>query len=280
MSMPLDRARVSVIVSTYNRPDALSVVLDGLNAQTHGDFEVIIADDGSGKETRDMLQKIRERLCYPLTYIWQKDKGFRAAKARNKAVAVSRGEYLIFLDGDCIPFPNFIEEHLRLAEPKWFVRGNRVMLSESFTRWVLHNQIEVTQFGYSQLVKHRIRGNIKRMLPLLHLPLGPLRKMVPKKWQGAKTCNLGVLKDNFMNLNGFDERYIGWGHEDADLVIRLIRSGIYRKEGNFTIPVLHLWHKLNERSQLERNEERLQSTLIKDHIKAEQGVSQYIDGQK
>jgi len=278
MRMPLDRPRVSVIVSTYNRPDALRAVLDGLNAQTHGDFEVIIADDGSGKETRDMLQEIRERLPYPLIHIWQRDKGFRAAKARNKAVAASRGEYLIFLDGDCIPFPNFIEEHLRLAEPKWFVRGNRVMLSESFTQWVLENEAGVTQFRYYEFVKHRMRGNIKRMLPLLHLPLGPVRKIVAKKWQGAKTCNLGVLKSDFMNLNGFDERYIGWGHEDADLVVRLIRSGIYRKEGNFSIPVLHLWHKMNDRSQLEKNEKRLQNALINDHIKAEQGISQYIDG--
>jgi glycosyltransferase involved in cell wall biosynthesis len=278
MRMPLDRPRVSVIVSTYNRPDALRAVLDGLNAQTHGDFEVIIADDGSGKETRDMLQEIRERLPYPLIHIWQRDKGFRAAKARNKAVAASRGEYLIFLDGDCIPFPNFIEEHLRLAEPKWFVRGNRVMLSESFTQWVLENEVGVTQFRYYEFVKHRMRGNIKRMVPLLHLPLGPVRKIVAKKWQGAKTCNLGVLKSDFMNLNGFDERYIGWGHEDADLVVRLIRSGIYRKEGNFSIPVLHLWHKMNDRSQLEKNEKRLQNALINDHIKAEQGISQYIDG--
>jgi glycosyltransferase involved in cell wall biosynthesis len=278
MSMPLDRPRVSAIVSTYNRADALRAVLDGLNAQTHGDFEVIIADDGSGKETRDMLQEIRERLPYPLIHIWQKDKGFRAAKARNKAVAASRGEYLIFLDGDCIPFPNFIEEHLRLAEPKWFVRGNRVMLSASFTQWVLENEVEVTQFRYYEFVKHRIRGNIKRMVPLLHLPLGPARKIVAKKWEGAKTCNLGVLKSDFMNLNGFDERYIGWGHEDADLVVRLIRSGIYRKEGNFSIPVLHLWHKMNDRSQLEKNEKRLQNALINDHIKAEQGISQYIDG--
>ena len=278
MSMPLDRPRVSVIVSTYNRPDALRAVLDGLNVQTHGDFEVIIADDGSGKETRDMLQEIRERFPYPLIHIWQRDKGFRAAKARNKAVAASRGEYLIFLDGDCIPFPNFIEEHLRLAEPKWFVRGNRVMLSESFTQWVLENKVGVTQFRYYEFVKHRMRGNIKRMVPLLHLPLGPVRKIVAKKWQGAKTCNLGVLKSDFMDLNGFDERYIGWGHEDADLVVRLIRSGIYRKEGNFSIPVLHLWHKMNDRSQLKKNEERLQNALINDHIKAEQGISQYIDG--
>jgi glycosyltransferase involved in cell wall biosynthesis len=278
MRMPLDRPRVSVIVSTYNRPDALRAVLDGLNAQTHGDFEVIIADDGSGKETRDMLQEIRERLPYPLIHIWQRDKGFRAAKARNKAVAASRGEYLIFLDGDCIPFPNFIEEHLRLAEPKWFVRGNRVMLSASFTQWVLENEVEVTQFRYYEFVKHRIHGNIKRMVPLLHLPLGPARKIVAKKWEGAKTCNLGVLKSDFMDLNGFDERYIGWGHEDADLVVRLIRSGIYRKEGNFSIPVLHLWHKMNDRSQLEKNEKRLQNALINDHIKAEQGISQYIDG--
>lgn len=278
MSMPLDRPRVSVIVSTYNRPDALRAVLDGLNVQTHGDFEVIIADDGSGKETRDMLQEICERLPYPLIHIWQRDKGFRAAKARNKAVAASRGEYLIFLDGDCIPFPNFIEEHLRLAEPKWFVRGNRVMLSASFTQWVLENEVGVTQFRYYEFVKHRMRGNIKRMVPLLHLPLGPVRKIVAKKWQGAKTCNLGVLKSDFMDLNGFDERYIGWGHEDADLVVRLIRSGIYRKEGNFSIPVLHLWHKMNDRSQLEKNEKRLQNALINDHIKAEQGISQYIDG--
>ncbi len=268
--------KVSVVVTTYNRPDALYMVLKGLHAQTYNNFEVIVADDGSGTQTMDMTRKMQLNVRYHLNHIWQEDRGFRAAKARNKAVAASKGAYLIFLDGDCVPLPGFIQKHMCLAESGWFVRGNRVMLSESFTRWILENDVDISQFNFFHFLRHRLSGRIKRIISFFYLPLGPARKLFSRKWKGAKTCNLGMWRKDFIHVNGFDERYTGWGHEDADLVVRLIRSGVYRKEGNFYVPALHLWHALNDRSQLSENESRLQEIIKQRTIHVEQGLSQYL----
>ena len=116
---------------------------------------------------------------------------------------------------------------------------------------------------------------IKRIYPLINLPLGILRKQKLKNWYGVKTCNLGMWREDFFAVNGFDEHYIGWGHEDADLAIRLINNGIYRKEGVNAVTVFHLWHPLNDRSRLQQNENRLKKLLQSNITRIDNGVSQY-----
>ena len=135
---------ISLVVTTYNRPDALRAVLDGLGAQSDRDFEVRVADDGSRDDTRAVIAAYAASAPVPLEHLWQEDRGFRAGAARNRAAAGARGEYLVFIDGDCIPRPDFIARHRALAEPGWMVAGNRILLSEDFTRralaerWPLH----------------------------------------------------------------------------------------------------------------------------------------------
>ncbi len=268
--------QISVIVTTYNRPDALRAVLVGLNAQKYKNFEVIIADDGSDKNTQEIINKTKIEIDFPIKHIWQANKGFRAAKARNKAVAGAEGEYLVFLDGDCVPLPDFIKKHNCIAEPGWFVRGNRMMLSELFTQLILKNDIDPSRYNFFTLFPHYVSGRIKRIFSFLYLPLGPIRKLMSKQWKGAKTCNLGIWKKDFIAVNGLDERYVGWGHEDADLVVRLIKSGIYRKEGNFYVPALHLWHKHYDRSNINENEKLLEHVINQDRIWIDAGVNQYL----
>ena len=267
---------ITIIVSTYNRPDALSAVLRALTTQSYKNFEVIVADDGSDQQTRKTITAMQETLNYPLIHAWQADDGFRAAEARNRAVAAGKGEYIVFLDGDCIPFPDFLANHMWLSEPGWFVRGNRVGLTEMFTKRILKDNEPVHDWAFGKWLKLRLSGKIKRIFPLIRIPISYLRKTKCKDWFGVKTCNLGLWKLDFMNVNGFDERYRGWGHEDADLAVRLLRNGVLRKEGNFCVPVLHLWHKLNDRSALAENESRLKAIIDATHIQSELGIDRHL----
>ncbi len=269
--------KISVIVTTYNRPDALSAVLQGLAAQQQTHFEVLIADDGSGPETRQIVRTLAKTFPVPLIHVWQEDLGFRAGAARNKASAQATGDYLIFIDGDCVALPSFLTQHEKLAEPGWFVAGNRVLLSEAFTHQTLRQGLALHQRTRWQWLMDRLNGRINRWLPLLLAGDAEWRKNAPKRWQGARTCNLAVWRQDFLAVNGFDEAYAGWGHEDADLAVRLIRQGTYRKDGRFATAVMHLWHKENDRSQLQENVARLEQILAAQRTKAEIGVSQYLD---
>ncbi|MDY6993816.1 MAG: glycosyltransferase family 2 protein [Pseudomonadota bacterium] len=260
----------SIIVTTYNRPDALARVLWALAAQTQQDFEVIIADDGSTPMTRALIQALRPQLPYPLKHFWQEDKGFRAARARNQALALTAGSYLIFLDGDCVPRTDFVAQHHHLAEIGWFVVGQRILLSERFTAQILkpltptgrlqQQRDNIGAWSVHHWLKPYLRQDINRLLPLLPLPY-PFRKRRPQQWQGAQTCNLGVWHQDIVNINGFNEAFQGWGHEDAELVVRLVRQNIRRKEGRFALPVFHLWHPLESRDNERLNRYRLEQHL-------------------
>ena len=183
---------ISVVVSTYNRPDALSCVLRSLSDQENTSFEVIVADDGSSFSTKDVITKFQEKVRFKLLHVWQEDDGFRAAQIRNKAVAKSSGDYLIFLDGDCLVFSDFIDKHLMLVEAGYFVRGNRVMLSEECTNEFIANNVSMSKLSFMRLLRLRFGGKLKRILPLLRLNLNGLRKRKKTDWYGVKTCNLGM----------------------------------------------------------------------------------------
>lgn len=265
-----------MIVTTYNWPAALIKVITALSAQSMTGFEIIIADDGSSPETLSIVKKLTHQYPVEIQHIWQPDNGFQAAKIRNKAVAKARGEYLIFLDGDCIPRVNFIERHARLAEKNCLVVGNRILLSREFTDIALKNtNLSLHEMPFWKMLLLRKSRYCNRILPLLFLPLFP-RKLRPFKWQGAKTCNLGLWKKDFLSVNGFDESYTGWGHEDSDLIIRLFKSGVKRKEGRFAVPVLHLWHKENDRSFQKDNLQRLLNRLADETTQASLGINQYL----
>lgn len=267
--------RVSVILTTYNRPDALTAVLAGLAAQTDRYFEVVIADDGSGDPTLHAIGVARAAFPVPLSHVWQEDAGFRAAAARNRAVAQAQGDYLVFLDGDCIPRPDFIARHRKLAEAGWFVAGNRILLSAELTARILASAAPAHRRSMLGWLGMRAKRGINRWLPLLHLPGQAWRKTAPERWRGARTCNMAVWRRDFVAVNGFDEAYAGWGHEDADLAIRLIRAGIRRKDGRYATAVFHLWHRESDRSALPENERRLVAILAATHTRAQLGLDQY-----
>ena len=268
---------ISVIVTTYNWPAALELCLDSLFAQEDKRFEIIIADDGSSFANQALAQVYCTKSPVPIQYVHHEDQGFRAGTIRNKAVASSQGEYLLFIDGDCVLRPDFIARHRQLAESGYFVPGNRVLLSELFTQEVIEKHIPLHQKSLNYFISLWLQRKINRISAFIRLPLGRLRRLQPNKWQKAMTCNLALWKNDFLQVDGLDELFEGGGFEDSDLVIRLIHAGIKRKEGRFAVPVLHLWHPHNDKSKQDFNYQRLLERLEqRDFIVAKKGVSQYL----
>jgi glycosyltransferase involved in cell wall biosynthesis len=264
---------VSVIVTTYNREDALDAVLTALARQSDTGFEIVIADDGSGPATAALVERWQARLSVALSHVWQADCGFRAAEIRNRAILASRGNYFLFLDGDCIARPDFIATHRRLAERGWFVTGNRVLLSQALTAAVLREELQPQSWSAGEWLRRRRAGDVNRLAALLRLPLGPLRKLVGRQWRGARSCNLAVWRSDLERVDGFDAGFSGWGREDSDLLIRLLHAGVRRKDGRFATGVVHLWHPEADRAQLAANDARLRAAIAGNRTRAERGLS-------
>ncbi len=266
--------KTAVIVTTYNRPQALRLVLNSLANQSVPADQVVVADDGSTQSTAECIAGFQAKM--PLHHAWQADQGFRAAAARNLAVSRSDADYLIFLDGDCIVPPDFIEKHQRLAEAGWFVAGNRILLAQRLTHDVIERQADIASWSTWRWLWQSCLGECNRWMPRIFMPGQSWRKQRPTRWQQARTCNLALWRKDFQQVNGFDETYNGWGHEDADLAVRLIRQGVFHKEGRFATAVFHLWHAENDRTQTLENETRLQTILSNSEIRATLGLSQHL----
>jgi glycosyltransferase involved in cell wall biosynthesis len=264
---------ISVIVTTYNREDALDAVLASLARQSDTGFEIVIADDGSGPATAALVERWRPPLPVALTHVWHDDRGFRAAEIRNRAILASRGDYCLFLDGDCIARPEFIATHRRLAERGWFVTGNRVLLSQALTAAVLREELQPPSWSAGEWLRRRRVGDVNRLAALLRLPLGPLRKLARNRWRGARSCNLAIWRCDLERVDGFDAGFSGWGREDSDLLIRLLHAGVRRKDGRFATGVVHLWHPEADRAQLAANDARLHAAIAGNRTRAERGLS-------
>jgi glycosyltransferase involved in cell wall biosynthesis len=269
----MDSGLISIILTTYERADALDAAIRALAHQSDRNFEIVVADDGSGPETVHVIEGWVSRLPVPLRHVWQEHRGFRGAEIRNRGIDASAGRYCIFLDGDCLARPDFVATHRRLAEPGWFVAGNRILLSRKLTEAVLAGSLLAESWELSKLVHERFSGGANRLLPALRLPLGPLRKFHRRAWEGAKTCNLAVARNDLDRVDGFDATYCGWGREDSDLVVRLLHGGVQRKDGRFATGVLHLWHPEVDRLGLQDNERRLAEVLSGNRTTAKRGLS-------
>ena len=268
-----DAELISVIVTTYNREDALEAVLRALAHQADKNFEIVVADDGSREETARVVESWRPRLAVALKHVRHEHRGFRGSEIRNRGIRASAGEVCIFLDGDCLGAADFVTAHRRLHEPGWFVTGNRILLSRELTDALLAKGLTAETWNFTALLRERLYGGVNRLMPTLRLPLGPLRKLQRDNWQGAQTCNLAVARRDLDYIDGFDSAYTGWGLEDSDLVVRLLHAGVRRKDGRFATGVLHLWHPASDRSQLPVNRTRLDEAMSGTRMRALRGLS-------
>lgn len=273
--------RIAVTIATYNQPNQLAAVLEGYLCQSDRNFELLVADDGSTADIADLVKRYQARAPFPVKHIWQEDNGYQASAIRNRAIAATSADYIVLTDGDCVPPVDFVANQRALAEPGWFLAGNRLLLSQSFTQQVFHDKLPIHLWRLRDWLRAYRQGYIERLLPLIRIKhLGPLRKLTPQRWKGAKTCNLSAFRKDLIYVNGMDESYTGWGMEDSDLVIRLLRAGIRHKSARLSVPVLHLWHKENDRSKLLENQQRLKAVIAATHIRAVRGVEQYLPAQE
>jgi glycosyltransferase involved in cell wall biosynthesis len=253
---------ISIIVATYNWPQALSLSLQALAHQTDRDFEVIVADDGSGAETAALVAAFKPFFPVAITHLWQEDKGFRKTLILNKAIAAARGAYLIFLDGDCITQADFVAQHRGLAAAGHMVTGSRVLLGERLTRELCDGGLWDERTFRRNVLRHRLGGQANKLLALLvRLPDSRLRRYRGFVWRRIKGCNMACFRANAMSIGGFDETLAGWGHEDTDFVFRLQETGSVRKSGAFATEVLHLWHRRADRGREAANMELLGSRI-------------------
>jgi glycosyltransferase involved in cell wall biosynthesis len=264
---------ISLVITTYNRPDALEAVVEACFAQQDKKFEIIIADDGSAANTRDAIARLKQRSPVPLRHVWQPNQGFRAALARNRGIAAASGEYVVFLDGDCIPQPDFIARHRRLARRGFLVTGSRILLSGDLTATILANTIDINASGIAAKLAYRFHGHINKVLQwLVRWPdFGRERRRFT--WRRIKSCNLGVWRSDLELVNGFDSSFVGWGYEDADLVLRLFNAGVMRKDGSFATEVFHLWHDDEPRDLEARNQRVVLERAANRTTLATQGLS-------
>ena len=239
---------VSVIFSTYRQPEWLDKTLFGFAHQVHRDFEVVIADDGSGEETAEVIRSARGRSGMRIEHVWQADQGFRKCRILNKAILKARGRYLIFTDGDCIPHPEFVARHVELAEPKRFLSGGLVRLLLGLSQDIRLEDIDSGRcFSPSWLLRRGMPFTHK----LLKLGAGPgfgaVLDHVSPTTAGWNGHNASGWKEDILRANGFDER-MGYGGEDRELGERLENAGVRGKRIRHRVTCLHLDHPRGYRS--------------------------------
>ena len=232
--------RLSVVVTTYNNPGALALVLAGLMRQIVRDFEVLIADDGSGAETAHFVAQFAAGSAIPVHHIWHPDEGVRKSLILNRAIQAAKGDYIIFFDGDCVPTSRCLASHLTAARPGTYLAGGAVFFSRAFSDSLTVDDVASGRLDRPGLWWRHV--NKRRRLLVSHLPLlrTLMDRRVPRQpsWRGG---NSSAFTQDLYRVGGFDERFT-YGFEDADLGHRLQAAGVEGRSIRYRSPVLHLEH--------------------------------------
>ncbi len=267
--------RISVIVATYQWPEALEAVLWGLANQSDRGFDVVVADDGSDGATRALATRWTELLS--LRHVWQEDEGYRLARVRNLGAREAAGDYLVFIDGDVVPRRHFVRALRRAAVPGWFVGGKRLLLDAPLTQRVLAGKVPIQRWSFPHWALHH-----EHVQPLSALTARdrrrPGREGLPEFVPHADGYGflLGLSRDDFERVNGYDTRFAGWGGEDVDIAVRLRRAGLRCGWAGPQSTLLHLWHET--RKPAERpNDSLLHETQAGDRTAALEGLRELAD---
>lgn len=265
----------ALIITTYNRPDALQAVLYSVLAQTQFPQQVIIADDGSDEATRKVIEAFQQQNPpFVIKHAWQPDTGFRLAEARNRAIAMAETDYIVVIDGDMLLHPDFIADHQKAARKGLFVQGSRVMLTEQKTEKLLANPTVYRQLKWYE---KGLEKRLEKRLSALHLPWLSaviLAKEFRHQYKAIRGCNMAFFKDDALAINGFNNDFVGWGREDSEFVARFYNNGGKRANLKFGAIAYHLWHNEAQRNSLPENDSLLQQAINQKLTTCSNGIAQ------
>ncbi len=248
--LPIHSPVASVIVSTYNNPKPLEMILNALNAQSYPYFEVFVCDDGSGTPTRELMnQFIQNQSQYRIHHLWQEDQGFRKCRILNQALKKAQGEIVIFLDGDCVPHDDFVKDHVDFCEEGVYLAGRRVELGEKLSNSLSPKDVDRGFFFRPnlKLFWDCLRGQSQFFHRSLRVTAPWLRKWLKlNRIDDMKGCNYSVSREALIRINGFDEDYEGYGREDTDVELRLQNLGLKLKSAKGIALQYHIWHPRRE----------------------------------
>jgi GT2 family glycosyltransferase len=269
--------KLSVIVDTYEWPDALQAVLLALADQSDREFDVVVADDGSGPETAAVAAAWKAHLR--VTHVRQDDEGYRLARVRNLGALEAAGDYLVFLNSDTVPRRNFVRAmRAAAALPGWFLAGKRLLLSRELTERVLADQVPIHRWSLPHWLLHH-----EHVRPLRALTLRdrrrPGREGLPEFVPHADGYGFlfGVSRADFERVNGYDARFAGWGGEDVDMAVRLRRAGLHCGWAGPQSTLLHIWHETRTPPSRPNNA-LLAETEATDRVEALEGLRQLQPG--
>ncbi len=257
--------KLTLIITTYNWPESLMLVIKSINNQSILPDEVIIADDGSTNETKDLISSFKQFSDLNIIHSWQEDIGFRVARSRNNAISKSTSDYIVLIDGDMILHVDFIKDHIANAELGYFIQGSRALLSKKLTKKVL-DRSKVNFFFFSLGLKNKKNSIHSNFLSMIF-------SNKKNNLRGIKSCNMAFFKKDCMNINGFNNDFEGWGREDSEFVVRLMNSGIRRKNVRFNTIQFHLWHNEYSKLSIEENNEMLNYAINNSIQWCENGIN-------
>lgn len=261
----------TLLISTYNWPEALRLCLLSAFRQTRLPDHIIICDDGSKAPTKELIDEMRTLSPTPIKHIWHEDKGFRLAKIRNRGMAAGTDDYIIQIDGDIILHPAFVADHLALAAEGVMLRGRRVPLNQRITE-------RLCKAGVMPHLGLLTRGIEKRRLNALHCL--PVAKFLAARYRpnrpGIMGCNMSFSRRDILAVNGYDEKFEGWGSEDSDLCARMQMNGVQKLDLKFAAVAFHLWHGHAAMQNKEKNERWAKRSHTRDEIRVDKGMDQYL----
>lgn len=267
--MKIKSPKTTLLITTYNWPEALERTVRSAFDQTVAPDEIVIADDGSTDETRQLIERLGNESRIPIIHVWQEDKGFLRTTILNKGIAKASGEYILQVDGDVILSRHFVSDHLELAEPNYFVCGSRVKLSP-----------EITQKVFANPDFHISLWNMPPSFALNSLRSRLLRRFMAlrygKKIDHLRGCNMAYWKADIIKINGYNEKLTQWGHEDGEMAYRLHFAGVGKKSLKMGGCVYHLYHKEASRDN-EHVHTAEQNRVIKERLsRCDDGIDKYL----
>ncbi len=262
--------KISVVITTYNRPSYLKKSLDGFLKQSHPPDEIVIADDGSSEKTASLIETLKKEITkINILHIWHEDRGFKLSQIRNRAISRASGIFLIICDDDVIPGYRFVQDHLEYSEEGYFIQGHRVLLgaraSENFT---------YRDISLPWLFRLLLKRQASNILNAFRSPVPLIR--ISRKLKGIRSCNMSFFRKDLIAVNGFNEDFEGWGKEDSELVVRFYKYGLRRKDIKFRAYCIHLYHTEYSRENLGGNIALLDRAISSNEFFCKNGIDKYL----